>query len=162
MATMALPIRELSASVQYDAARVQNTFWKVVDRKTRAATFDVGLMLQAKILSYVMGRLVTSQSKLIDRLKALDSSSFDEATFDKVACDLERIVALTNSFLSDAYAMPSKCVDVWRLQLEQISDLSCHIDNFSESFRIASDDACTAVLAHIAEKITADVLTPAT
>jgi len=156
MAAMALPIRELSASVQYEAAYAQKTFWKVVDGKARAATLDVTLWVQTWQLSHDMGKLASLQGTLIEHLKARDCRQFDATTFDKVASDLERIVAMTYSLLDDAYAMPGKCVTVWRPQLDIIAERTAHIDNFAESFRIASDEACTALLANIAEKITAD------
>jgi len=159
MAAMALPIRELSASVQYEAAYAQKTFWKVVDGKARAATFDVALWVQTRRLSHAMGKLASLQGTLIDCLK--ECQQFDANTFDKVAHDLERIVSMTYSFLDDAYGMPEKCVAVWRPQLDVIADRTAHLDNFAESFRIASNEACTALLANIAEKITADITTTA-
>jgi len=161
MAAMALPIRELSASVQYEAAYAQKTFWKVVDGKARAATFDVALWIQTRLLSHAMGKLASLQGALIDCLKAKDFQEFDAKTFDKIASDLERIVSMTYSLLDDAYGMPEKCVAVWRPQLDLIADRTAHLDNFAESFRVASDEACTALLANIAEKITADVAIPA-
>jgi len=156
MAAMALPIRELSASVQYEAAYAQKTFWKVVDGKARAATFDVTLWVQTRLLSHAMGKLGSLQGTLIECLQTKNCREFDAATFDKVASDLERIVSMTYSLLDDAYGMPEKCVAVWRPQLDIIADRTAHIDNFAESFRIASNEACTALLANIAEKITAD------
>lgn len=161
MAAMALPIRELSASVQYEAAYAQKTFWKVVDGKARAATFDVTLWVQIRQLSHTMGKLASLQGTLIDCLKVKDCCQFDASTFNKVASDLERIVAMTYSLLDDAYGMPEKCVAVWRPHLDLIADRTAHIDNFAESFRIASDEACTALLANIAENITADATTQA-
>ncbi len=159
MAAMALPIRELSASVQYEAAYAQKTFWKVVDGKARAATFDVTLWVQTRLLARTMGKLASLQGTLIEKLKTMDCNQFDANTFDKIASDLERIVSMTYSFLDDAHSMPKLCVDVWRPRLDEILDRTAHIDNFAESYRIASDDACTAVLADMAEKITADVMT---
>ncbi len=161
MAAMALPIRELSASVQYEAAYAQKTFWKVVEGKTRAATWDVNLWVQTRLLSHAMGKLGDLQGTLIDCLKVKDCRQFDASTFDKVASDLERIVSMTYSLLEDVYGMPEQCAAVLRPRLDVIADRTAHIDNFAESFRIASDEACTALLADIAEKITADVATPA-
>lgn len=161
MATMALPIRELSASVQYEAAYAQKTFWKVFDGKARAATFDLSLWVQTRLLSHAMGKLADLQGTLIECLMAKDCREFDASTFDKVASDLERIASMTYSFLDDAYSMPEHCVAVWRPRLAVLADRTAHIDNFAESFRIASDEACTALLADIAEKITSDAMTPA-
>ena len=56
--------------------------------------------------------------------------------------------------------MPDRCFAVWRPRL-RVADLTAHIDNFAESFRIASNEACTALLANIPEKIAADVAVPA-
>jgi len=157
MAAMALPIRELSASVQYEAAYAQKTFWKVVDGKARAATFDLTLWVQTRLLSHAFNKLSDLQGTLIESLQARDCREFDANTFDKIASDLERVVAMTYSLLEDAYAMPEECVAIWRPRLNVIADRTAHIDNFAESFRVASDEACTALLADIAEKITADV-----
>jgi len=154
MAAMALPIRELSASVQYEAAYAQKTFWKVVDGKARATTFDVVLWVEARLLSRAMSKLASLQGTLIEHLTAKDCQGFDTSTFDKVASDLERIVSMTHSFLDDAYEMPEKCLAVWRPQLDLIADRTAHLDNFAESLRIASNEACTALLADMATQIT--------
>jgi len=160
MAAMALPIRELSACVQYEAAYAQKTFWEVAEGKMRATSFDVMLWVKTRQLAHAMEKLATLQRMLIDRLRTMDCSQYDADTFDRIASDLERIVSMTNSLVDDAYRMPQQCVSVWTPKLEAISDLTAHIDNFAESFRIASDEACTALLADIAEKISADVLMP--
>jgi hypothetical protein len=157
MAAMALPIRELSASVQYEAAYAQKTFWKVVEGKTRAATFDVNLWLQTRLLSHALGKLADLQSDLIECLKVKDCHEFDAKTFDKIAKDLERIVSMTYALVDDTQSMPEQCTTFWRPRLDLIADRTAYIDNFAESFRIASDEACTALLANIAEKITSDV-----
>lgn len=161
MAAMALPIRELSACVQYEAAYAQKTFWEVAEGKMRAANFDVMLWVKTRQLSNAMGKLADLQRTLIGHLRTMDCTQYDADTFDRIACDLERIVSMTNSLVDDAYRMPQQCVSVWTPKLETLSDLTAHIDNFAESFRVASDEACTALLADIADKITADATTQA-
>jgi hypothetical protein len=161
MAAMALPIRELSASVQYEAAYAQKTFWKVVDAKARERTFDFVLWVHTKQLWHSMGKTADLQRNLIVLLQGKDFGRCDADAFDNIARDLERVVSLTNALLDNTYTMPDRCVAVWRPRLEEIADLTAHIDNFAESFRIASDEACTALLANIAEKITADTTTQA-
>jgi hypothetical protein len=156
MAAMALPIRELSASVQYEAAYAQKTFWKVVDAKARERTFDLVLWVYTKQLWHSLGKTAELQRTLIGLLQGKDFSRFDADAFDKIACDLERIVSLTNALLDNTHTMPEKCVAIWSPRLEEIADLTAHIDNFAESFRIASDEACTALLANMASQITAD------
>ena len=161
MAAMALPIRELSASVQYEAAYAQKTFWKVVDAKARERTFHFVLWVYTKQLWHSMGKTADLQRTLVGLLQGKDFSRCDADAFDNIARDLERVVSLTNALLDNTYSMPDRCVAVWRPRLEEIADLTAHIDNFAESFRIASNEACTALLANIAEKIAADVAVPA-
>lgn len=157
MATMALPIRELSAYAQYEAASAQKTFWEVAEAKARAASFDVALWMKTRSLSGAMVRLADTQQKLIDCLAKDNFDHFDAGTFDKIAGDLERLVSMTYSFVDDMYHTSSEdCLAVWRPKLDRIYELTNHLDNYAESFRIASDDACTALLADIATKVTAD------
>jgi hypothetical protein len=160
MATMALPIRELSADVQYEAAYAQKTFWKVVETKPKTSLNPL-VWVQSLLLSKAVSNILGLDRTLIGLLKDEKVGNFDAETFDKIASDLERIVSMTYSFIDDAHKLRPDCVNKLRSRLEELSDLTAHLDNFAESFRAASDEACTALLADIAAKVTADVLTPA-
>jgi hypothetical protein len=153
MATATFPIRELSATVQYDAASAQKVFWEVVESKSRNAQIDLTVWYLTRRLDRRMGKLIVSQRSLIQHLRDMPHERFTSAEFVKVADDLYRIVSMTDSLIGDAYEMPERCLKVWRTNLEQVGDLSSHLESFAESFRIASDETCTALLADLAQKI---------
>lgn len=153
MATAALPIRQLSAHVQYDAACAQNVFWEVVEAKRQNAYIQIQIWLLTHRLDRRMGKLAESQRSLVDNLRKIPRDNMSSADFTKVADDLYRIVSMTDSLIADAYEMPDRCLNVWRANLEEVGDLSSHLDSFAESFRMASDEACTALLADLVEKI---------
>jgi hypothetical protein len=161
MATIALPIRELSATVQYDAASAQKAFWEVVESKRREALFDFVIYYMTRRLNRRMTRLAKSQSELVERLRQLPAERMAAPEFSKVADDLFRIVAMTDSIAADCYEMPDQCTDVWRSNLEKVADQSNHIESFAETFRIAANETCTALLADIAQKVMAREAIPA-
>jgi len=153
MATVALPIRELSANVQYEAASAQKAFWEVVESKRRQYLFDLMVRYLTRKLDSRMGRLIVSQEALIEHLRQVPTDSISYEDFSKVANDLDRIVAVTAALVDDSYNVPQPFLEVWRPKLEKISDLNGYLDSFAESFRIASDETCTALLADLARKV---------
>lgn len=155
MATAALPIRELSANVQYDAARAQKVFWEVVESKRHNAYIQIQVLFLTHRLDRRMGKLAVSQASLVNHLRKIPLDSMSSVDFTKVADDLYRIVSMTDSLIDDAYEMPDHCLKVWRANLEKVSDLSSHLESFAESYRMASDEACTALLADLVQKIEA-------
>jgi hypothetical protein len=157
MATMALPLRELSVTVQAEAVSAQMAYWRLREDVAQRHA-QVFVWVKTRALNHAMGRLVEKQQSLIDTLSKASTMDFDADVFLKIANDLDNVVSLTNSFIDEAYEMPSLCLRVWSERLEKISDLNRYVDNFAESFHIASDEACTALLADIAAKVTADAL----
>lgn len=155
MATMVLPIRELSADVQLRAASVQKRFLDIAEAKAQAVHNDMMMTLKSHVLNRSMARLVGAQERLIRSLEDFPVQELSAEAVGKVAGDLERLVSGANSLLDDIYQMPEPCLGLWRPKLEAMADLNGHIDNYAESFRIAFDDACSAVLAEMATKITA-------
>lgn len=161
MATAALPIRELSADVQFQAADAQKTVLSVVESKRRGASFIVAVLVSAVVhlkvleLNKKFERLADSQWKLIDSLQQIPVEQMSSADFTKVADDLGRIVADTNSVIDDSYAMPEKILRVWRANLEVVQNRASHLESIAESFRIAADDTCTALLADVARNMMA-------
>ena len=105
-----------------------------------------------------MGRLVDGQQSLIDRLQNAPTEKFSPEMFGKLANDLHNVVSLTNSFIGEIYDMPAETLSLWEPRLEKIADFNGYLDNFAESFRIASDEACTALLADIEAKVTSESL----
>jgi hypothetical protein len=153
MATMVLPIRELSADVQLRAASVQKAFWDVAEKKTREVHFDIWLTYKTHSLNRSMAGLIAAQEGLLSSLQNFPVERLSADAVGKVAGDLERIVSMTNSYLDDVHQLPESCLGVWRPKLEAMADLSSHIDNYAESFRMAIDDACCAFLADIARNV---------
>jgi len=156
MATMALPLREMSVSVQQEAVSAQMAYWKLAEEVANRR-FQVFMWVKTRTLNASMGRLIERQRDLIRHLQDRRVSQLTPEVCGKLATDLDNVVSLTNSFLDDAHDMPNECLNVWAQRLEQIADLNAHLDNFAESFRIASDEACTSLLADMADRITADV-----
>src|SRR5437868_4429455 len=138
MATMALPIREMSADVQFQAADAQKRFWAIMEAKTSKVHLGIIVWLQVRSLNRSMGRLIERQKILLKRLQQSQGQRFTPDLYEKVGCDLQRLAGQTDSLVEDTYEMPEQCLSVWREKLETISDLSAHIDNFGESFRIAA------------------------
>jgi len=157
---MALPLRELSVTVQREAVSAQMAYWSLAE-DVGQKRFQFVLWLKTRTLNSAMERLVEKQQSLLDLLRQGPQAQFGPEVFLKIANDLGNVVSLTNSFIDEAYDMPVDCLSVWSPRLEKISDLNSYLDNFAESFRIAADEACTALLADMANKITADALTPA-
>ena len=160
MATAAFPIRELSADVQFEAAYAQKAFWSVADGVQRGQ-FHLRLWYKTQQLNGSMDRLIEGQQRLIACLQNADMAQFTLDDFGKQASDLERLVAMTTAFVDAASEMPEKCVSVRRPKLETISELAGHLDNFAESFRIASNQECTAALAKVARGVMAREVVPA-
>jgi len=153
MATAALPIRELSANVQYDAASAQKAFFEVLESKQQEALFNWVIWYTTHRFNRRMGRLLMSQGKFVKSLRCVPVDSIAPTDLLKVSSDLDRIVSMTDSLLADAYLLPEQCLSVWRKKLEAISDQNGYIESFAESFRIASDETCTALLAEVARKV---------
>jgi hypothetical protein len=157
MATTTFPLRELSVAVQHEAVSAQRAYWKLAEGKAHQG-MEPMLWLKTRVLKIAMGKLVARQQSLITRLKNSPPERFAPEMYGKLASDLHNVVSLTNSLLDELYGMPTECINLWSTKLEEIADCNGYLDNFAESFRIASDDACTALLADIAAKVTAESL----
>src|ERR1700689_3901324 len=153
MATTALPIRELSANVQFDAASAQKAFFEVVESKQQQAFSNLKIWYMTRRLGRRMRRLVVSQGSLIEYLRKIPVESVFVGDYSKVAGDLDRIVSMTNALLDDAYQLPVQCTSIWAEKLDKMADLNEYIGSFVESFRIAADGTCTALPADIAHRV---------
>jgi len=156
MATMVLPLREMSVTVQRDAVSAQMAYWSLAEEVANRR-FQLFLWVKTRTLNNSMGRLIEGQKSLIDRLTEPRVAEFAPEVCGKLSNDLYNVVSLTNSFVDEAYDMPAQCLHVWEDRLNQIADLNAHLDNFAESFRIASDEACTSLLADVAKSVMADI-----
>jgi len=155
MATMALPLREMSVTVQREAVSAQMAYWSLAEEVANKR-FQLFLWVKTRSLNASMGRLAEKQKGLIEHLQDERVLNFTPEVFGKLASDLDNVVALTNSFLDEAHDMPPACQRAWECRLTIIADHNAHLDNYAESFRVASDEACTSLLADIAERVTAD------
>jgi hypothetical protein len=153
MATAAMPIRELSATVQLNAASAQKAFWEVMESKQRETIFVLLARFLTHRLNRRLARLLKSQSELIEALRQISVEELSAAEFTRVADELSRIVGMTDSMILDCYDMHEICVGAWRTNLEKVSDQSGHLESFAESFKMAADQTCTALLASIAQKV---------
>lgn len=158
MATAALPIRGLSANVKVVAASANKTFWDVVE--TRQRREPMLRALWAACVHYLihkldrkLARLIARERELIARLEALSLDALSDGDFLAIAEDIQGIISLTNSLVEEAYSMPDICLSTWRPTLRELEAATSHLDNFVESFRMAADDACTALLADMARQI---------
>jgi hypothetical protein len=161
MATTALPIRELSANVQYEAASAQKAFWGVVESKQQQAYFHWMIWFMTRKLGHRMGRLVVSQEKLIEHLRKVPVENVSAADYSKVGGDLDRLVSMTEALLADSYQLPDRCTAVWSDRLDKIAGLNGYIESFAESFRVAGDETCTALLAEVTRRIAVEETVPA-
>lgn len=159
MATMVLPLRELSVSVQREAVSAKEAYWRLAEDVARRQ-LELIVWMKTRKLNHSLGRLIDNQQSLIHRLDEAPTDQFSVEVIGKLACDLGNVVSLTHSFVDDAYEMPRECLQVWSERLEKISDLNAHLENYAESFRIASDETCTALLAEMTRSVTVEEAVP--
>lgn len=153
MATAVLPIREMSTAVQGQAISARRAFWGVVEAEKSPLVFRAVLKWFAKKLDRRMDKLVSTETELVEKLRRVSSVRLEAPDFAKVAEDLNQITSLTSSLIADCYEMPAACVVVWQKNLDRLEDLASYIDNFAESFQVAADETCTALLADIARQV---------
>jgi hypothetical protein len=161
MTAMALPIRELSADVQLEAAATQKKCLDIFEY-IQVARLGVLVWFKTRALDKSLDKLVSLQDELITRLQDDEAlAKFTPEVFGRLASDLDRIVSLTYAVLEQTNEIPDQYAKVWRPKLARIADQTAHIDNFAESFHVASEETCTAVLADAARKVIASAAVPA-
>lgn len=161
MATMVLPIRELSVNAQREAVSAQHAYIRASE-SIYQKRFQLFQWISVRALNYAMARLSKQQQTLIEFLKRPITQRLTPEDFRKISNDLENVVSLTDTFIDEAYNMPRECVGVWSARLTKIAESNRYLDNFAESFRIASDEACTALLADIADRVSDDEVVSST
>ncbi len=151
-----IPIRGLNNQVALDTASAVKEFFEMC----QAADPDSGYVamhpsLQEKVVSVgkSMGLVAKSQRTLIEGLEKVSETQITSAGFQKVIADLERVVSQVDSAISDTYSAPEAMVKLWQRNLELVAQQNGHIDNYVESFRIAFDETCSALLADLATKV---------
>ncbi len=146
MATMVLPIRELSANVQLEAACAQK---QVVKAQPRLGVFA---WAKVRLVNYYLGKLVNGESDLIARLQSVDLSKFPSDALESLAGDLDRIVSLTDAVVDQANDMPNGFVEIWRPNLDAMEQHARHIDSIAESLHAETDPECMMLLSIAAEQ----------
>lgn len=156
---IAAPIRVLSQEVTIHTANAVTEFLEIC----QAADPDSGYLalppwLQHKVLSVnkSMAQVVESQMTLLQELEKVSQEQLASPNFLKVIADLERVVSQGYSAIADTYSAPDTFVRLWQKNLDRMSEQNSHIDNYVESFRIALDENCSALLADLATKTMAD------
>lgn len=150
------PIRGLSNQVTLHTAAAVKEFFDLC----QAADPESGYIalppyLQQKVVSIngQMGIVVGTQEALLAELKKVNGEHLASSDFDKVIGDLERVVAQGDSAIADTYSAPAEFVKLWKKNLDLMAERNSHIDSYVESFRIAFDENCSALLAEVATQV---------
>ncbi len=156
MVIMEAPIRGLSSQVTLHTAAAVKEFFELcqaADPKSGYLALPPWLQQKVVSINQQMGLAVESQRSLLDELEKVNGEHLALPGFDKVIGDLERVVAQGDSAISDTYSARPEIVKLWKKNLESMAEQNSHIDNYVESFRIAFDENCSALLADMADKI---------
>jgi hypothetical protein len=155
---IAAPIRGASLDVQLDAAAAHKEFWQLMGNENESAyrAFPSAINDQIVEMKKKISACVGSQQRLIAAFVAASDETLQSAEFANVLSDLDRIVASTDAVIRDVFSSsPKEYVREWNPYLQQMADLNGHIDNYAESFHVALDDNCSAILAHLADTVLA-------
>jgi hypothetical protein len=155
MITTSLPIGYLSNEVELEASGVVKKFYEMC-KAADSGYVALPPEAQAKVVEAqkALDRVANNQESLIEALDAVSEELMASPEFPRVVANLERMVAKTDSAIEYTYSAPGIIVQMLQKTLELVADRNSHIDNYVESFRIAVDETCSAVLADMAESIT--------
>lgn len=149
---MALPVRKLSANVQYDAAATKQALWEVAELPQ---THTWATRRKLRTLDRLLDRLMDTMGRLISCLsRDTQVEEFSAEAAATIANDIAVGVQLTDALLDGLpEALCENCLRECAEKIERLRDLNDHLDNFAESFRIAQSETCTALLASIAHGV---------
>ena len=155
------PIRGLSAEVVCYTAAAQMEFWNLLKATDDSAYIALPPHLQTAALNVnrSIGQAVESQHGLLRALAGVTGETVAHPEFAGVVGDLERSVAQSEAAIDAFNDMPESIVRLWRTNLEALAENNGYLDNYVESFRIAMDENCSALLAHLASAIQSDEAT---
>lgn len=150
------PIKVLSNDVIFDTASAVKKFFEL------CASADLGYFVvpqatKEKIVAvdHAMARVVSSQQALLTALEQVSNETIAAPGFQKVLADLEITVSQADSAITETYSAPAFVVSLLQKNLDIIAQQNSHIDNYVESFRIAFDENCSALLADMASRLLA-------
>jgi hypothetical protein len=152
------PIKVLSNDVSLQTATAVKEFFELC----QAADPDSGYFalpadVQERVvaLNRTIGRVSESQYKLLQALEQVSDEQVMQPEFAKIISDLGWLVAQVESAVSETYAAPRFVATLVRTNLETVADQNSHLDSYVESFRVAFDETCSALLADLGTKIIA-------
>ena len=152
------PIKVLSNDVSLQTATAVKEFFELCQAAAPGyGYFALPPEIQQKVveLNKSIGRVAESQTRLLDALERVTDQEVIAPEFAKVISDLGWLVAQVESAVVDTYAAPSFVSTLVRANLETVADQNSHLDSYVESFRVAFNENCTALLADLATKVIA-------
>ena len=150
------PIRGMSNQVTLHTANAVKEFFdlcQTADPESGYLALPPWQQQKVVSINQQMGLVAGSQQELIKLLDDISDEHLTRPGFDKVMGDLERVVSQVDSAISDTYSAPEPVVRLWKANLELVAQQNGHIDSYVESFRIALDENCSALLANLATNI---------
>lgn len=150
------PIRGLSNQVELDTANTVKEFCALcaaADPSSGYIAMPPELQEGAVAINQSMGMVTISQAALIEALERVTEEQITTTNFQRIIGDLERVVSQGESAISDTYSAPAAMVTLWQKNLDLIAQQNRHIDSYVESFRVAFDETCSALLADMASRI---------
>jgi len=150
------PIKVLSNEVALQTATAVKEFYELcMAAEPNASYIALPAETQERIveLNRIIGRLGESQYKLLNALENVSDEQVTKPEFAKVISDLGIVVAQVESAVDETYNAPTYVATLVRKNLECVADQNSHVESYVESFRIAFDENCSALLADLATKV---------
>jgi hypothetical protein len=151
------PIRVLSNEVVLDASSAVKKYFELcADAETGYIVLPQGedhAMVVA--LNDAIKRVGVSQGLLLAALENISNEQIEAPAFPGLVDGLQSAVTITNIAINDTYNAPEMIIKLLSKNLAVVEQQNSHIDNYVESFRIALDENCTAILASLADQILA-------
>jgi fumarylacetoacetate (FAA) hydrolase family protein len=149
-------IKVLNNDVVFDTASAVKKFFELCN-DANLGYFVLPQQTSEKIVAVndAMARVIVSQGALLKALELVSNETVKAPGFQKAVADVERMVSGTDSAISETYSAPGYVVSLLQRNLETVAEQNSYIDNYVESFRIAFDDTCSALLADLATKVSA-------
>lgn len=156
MVAAAVPISVLSNDVVLGTSIVVKRFYELC-MATEHGYIPLPPEMQRKVVAVdtAIQRVVKSQKILLDALSSVTNDLVESPDFSTAVADVALMVAQTDAAISRTYKAPEGVIKVLQSSLDAVAEHNSHIDNFVESFRIALNESCTALLANLADRVIA-------
>lgn len=147
------PIKVLSNEVSLQTATAVKEFFELCQAaETSYIVLPHDIQEKVLELNRTIGRVSASQYELLNALEQVTDDQVTSPEFAKIITDLGWLVAQVESAVSETYAAPAFVATLVRPNLETVAAQNSHLDSYVESFRVAFDENCTALLADLATK----------